>query len=108
MRRDVESCSPSKSHEQVPPRPAVEVAFEKSISPLSFDKNVTNLPRSVEFYVKTFDGTITFQDAESVRVKCGKTGNDHIALRVGNPPGKVDHIALGVKQFNKDAVTATL
>jgi catechol 2,3-dioxygenase-like lactoylglutathione lyase family enzyme len=69
---------------------------------------VSNLQRSVDFYVKTFDGTITLQDKESVRVKFGKTGNDHFALREGTPPTKVDHVALGINDFNREAVTATL
>jgi hypothetical protein len=29
-------------------------------------------------------------------------------LRTGNPPGKVDHFAIGVDNFNQDAVTADL
>jgi catechol 2,3-dioxygenase-like lactoylglutathione lyase family enzyme len=70
--------------------------------------SVTDLERSVDFYVKTFDGVIVFRDKESVRVKFGATGNDHVALRVGTPASRVDHFAMGVLGFNKDAVTQSL
>lgn len=69
---------------------------------------VSDLQRSVDFYVRTFEGAIIFQDETSVRIKMGTIGNDHVALRQGDPPGRVDHFALGVEGFNKEAVTRDL
>jgi catechol 2,3-dioxygenase-like lactoylglutathione lyase family enzyme len=65
---------------------------------------VTNLQKSADFYAKTFNCTVTKRDGTS-RVELGKQG---IVLREAKPAGRVDHIAIGVANFNKDAVTADL
>jgi catechol 2,3-dioxygenase-like lactoylglutathione lyase family enzyme len=65
---------------------------------------VTNLQKSADFYAKTFNCTVTKRDGTS-RVELGKQG---IVLREAKPAGRVDHIAIGVDNFNEAAVTADL
>jgi catechol 2,3-dioxygenase-like lactoylglutathione lyase family enzyme len=65
---------------------------------------VTNLQRSTDFYQRTFGCTVNKRDGNNQLV----FGKNFLVLRQGNPPGKVDHFAIGVDNFNQDAVTADL
>jgi catechol 2,3-dioxygenase-like lactoylglutathione lyase family enzyme len=65
---------------------------------------VSNLERSTNFYQRTFGCTVNKRDGNNQLV----FGKNFLVLRPGNPPGKVDHFAIGVDGFNKDAVTADL
>lgn len=65
---------------------------------------VSNLQRSTDFYQHTFGCTVNKRDGNNQLV----FGKNFLVLRPGNPAGKVDHFAIGVDGFNKDAVTADL
>ena len=65
---------------------------------------VSNLQRSTDFYQRVLGCTVNKRDGNNQLV----FGKDFLVLRPGNPAGKVDHFAIGVDNFNKDAVTADL
>ena len=65
---------------------------------------VSNLQRSTDFYQRAFGCTVNKREGNNQLV----FGKNFLVLRPGNPPGKVDHFAIGVDGFNQDAVTADL
>ena len=65
---------------------------------------VSNLQKSTDWYQKTFNCGVNKRDGNT-QLKFGK---QNIVLREGKPAGRIDHIAIGVDGFNKDAVTADL
>jgi catechol 2,3-dioxygenase-like lactoylglutathione lyase family enzyme len=65
---------------------------------------VSNLDRSTDFYQRTFGCKVNKRDGNNQLV----FGKNFVVLRPGNPAGKVDHFAIGVDGFNKDAVAADL
>jgi catechol 2,3-dioxygenase-like lactoylglutathione lyase family enzyme len=68
---------------------------------------VSDLARSVAFYENLFGLTVVGEDKpnEIVRLGIGKT---LVSLHHKNPTAVVDHFAIGVEKFNRDAVTQTL
>lgn len=67
---------------------------------------VSDLNRSVEFYKRVFALQVVPQNgANLVQLGVGKT--QHLSIRQGSPVG-VDHFAIGIERFNKDAVIADL
>jgi catechol 2,3-dioxygenase-like lactoylglutathione lyase family enzyme len=68
---------------------------------------VSDLPRAVAFYQQIFGLTVVSEDKpnEIVRLGVGKT---LVSLHHKSPTGLVDHFAIGVEKFNKDAVTREL
>jgi catechol 2,3-dioxygenase-like lactoylglutathione lyase family enzyme len=68
---------------------------------------VSDLPRAVAFYQQMFGLTVVSEDKpnEIVRLGVGKT---LVSLHHKSPTGLVDHFAIGVEKFNKDAVTREL
>ena len=65
---------------------------------------VSNVQRSTDFYQRVFGCSVNKRDGNNQLM----FGKDFLVLRPGNPPGKVDHFAIGVDNFNKDSVTADL
>ena len=65
---------------------------------------VGNLQRSTDFYQKVFACQVNKRDGNNQLM----FGKNFLVLRPGNPPGKVDHIAIGVDNFKKESVTADL
>jgi catechol 2,3-dioxygenase-like lactoylglutathione lyase family enzyme len=65
---------------------------------------VSDLQRSTNFYEHVLGCTINKREVDN-QVMLGK---GFLVLRPGKPAGKVDHIAIGVDNFNKEAVTADL
>jgi catechol 2,3-dioxygenase-like lactoylglutathione lyase family enzyme len=68
-----------------------------------------DLQRSVEFYQKTFGFTVVSQEQSRDIIRLG--GNKMIvSLNHGATAGagKIDHFAIGIPQFNKDAVVRHL
>jgi catechol 2,3-dioxygenase-like lactoylglutathione lyase family enzyme len=65
---------------------------------------VSNLDRSTDFYQRTFGCKVNKREGNNQLV----FGKNFLVLRPGNPAGKVDHFAIGVDNFKKDAVTADL
>jgi catechol 2,3-dioxygenase-like lactoylglutathione lyase family enzyme len=68
---------------------------------------VTDLPRSVAFYESTFGLTVVGEDKPNEIVRLG-VGRALVSLHHKSPTGIVDHFAIGVENFNRDAVTRTL
>ena len=66
---------------------------------------VSDLNRSVEFYKRVFALPVVPQNGANL-VQLG-VGKQHLSIRQGSPVG-VDHFAIGVERFNKDAVIADL
>ena len=65
---------------------------------------VGNLQRSTDYYQRVFGCTVNKREGNNQLM----FGKGFLVLREGKPPGKVDHIAIGVDNFNKDSVTADL
>ncbi len=68
---------------------------------------VSDLPRSVAFYQKMFGFTIVSEDKPNEIVRLG-VGKPVVSLHHKSPTGFVDHFAIGVENFNKEAVTREL
>ena len=68
---------------------------------------VTDLPRAVAFYEKIFGFTVVSEDKPNEIVRLGVT-KPLVSLHHKSPTGLVDHFAIGVEKFNKDAVTREL
>jgi len=71
---------------------------------------VSNLPRSVEFYQKVFGFAVVSEDKPNEIIRLGTAGTTKtiVSLHHKNPTALVDHFAIGVESFNKDAVTRQL
>jgi catechol 2,3-dioxygenase-like lactoylglutathione lyase family enzyme len=65
---------------------------------------VSNLQRSTDFYQRVFGCSVNKREGNNQLM----FGKNFLVLRPGNPPGKVDHFAIGVDNFNKDSVIADL
>ena len=65
---------------------------------------VSNVQRSTDFYQRVFGCSVNKRDGNNQLM----FGKDYLVLRPGNPPGKVDHFAIGVDNFNQNSVTADL
>ena len=65
---------------------------------------VSDLQRSSDFYQRVLGGTVNKRDGNNQLI----FGKDFLVLRPGKPPGKVDHLAIGVDNFNEASVTADL
>ena len=68
---------------------------------------VNDLPRSVAFYRETFGLAVISEDKPNEIVRLG-VGKVLVSLHHKSPTGLVDHFAIGVEKFNKDAVTKQL
>ena len=68
---------------------------------------VSDLPRSIAFYQKMFGLTMVSEDKPNEIVRLG-VGKVIVSLHHKSPTGLVDHFAIGVEGFNKDAVTREL
>jgi catechol 2,3-dioxygenase-like lactoylglutathione lyase family enzyme len=69
---------------------------------------VTDLPRSIAFYQKIFGLTVVSEDKPNEIVRLGTGMKALVSLHHKSPTGLVDHFAIGVENFNKDAVTQKL
>ena len=68
---------------------------------------VSDLKRSVEFYQKVFGFSVVSEDKPNEIVRLGIT-KALVSLHHKNPTALVDHFAIGLDSFNKDAVTREL
>ena len=68
---------------------------------------VSDLKRSVDFYEKVFGFSVVSEDKPNEIVRLGTT-KALVSLHHKNPTALVDHFAIGVDSFNKDAVTREL
>jgi catechol 2,3-dioxygenase-like lactoylglutathione lyase family enzyme len=69
---------------------------------------VTDLPRAVAFYQKIFGLTVVGEDKPNEIVRLGTGRTVLVSLHHKAPTGIVDHFALGVQNFNRDAVARQL
>jgi glyoxylase I family protein len=65
---------------------------------------VSDLQKSSDFYQRVLGCTVNKREGNN-QVMFGKS---FLVLRPGNPPGKVDHLAIGVDNFNQDSISADL
>jgi catechol 2,3-dioxygenase-like lactoylglutathione lyase family enzyme len=68
---------------------------------------VADMQRSVEFYQKMFGFSVVSQDQPHNIVRLGNT-RTLVSLNREGPAGIVDHFALGIQRFNKDAAARYL
>jgi catechol 2,3-dioxygenase-like lactoylglutathione lyase family enzyme len=68
---------------------------------------VSDLKRSVDFYQKVFGFSVVSEDKPNEIIRLGTT-KALVSLHHKNPTALVDHFAIGVDSFNKDAVTRQL
>jgi catechol 2,3-dioxygenase-like lactoylglutathione lyase family enzyme len=69
---------------------------------------VSDMARSIDFYSRVFGLSVVNEDKPNKISRLGAGGKVLVSLRVEPPPGLVDHFAIGVDNFNRDAVTANL
>src|SRR5438105_2397998 len=69
---------------------------------------VSDLARSIAFYQKMFGLTVVSEDKPNEIVRLGVGTRALVSLHHKSPTGLVDHFAIGVETFNKDAVTREL
>ncbi len=68
---------------------------------------VTDLPRSIAFYQEVFGLSILNEDRENEIVRMG-TDSILVSLHRKPPTGIVDHYAIAIDGFNREAVTRAL
>ena len=68
---------------------------------------VTDLPKSIAFYQNVFGLKVVSEDKPNEIVRLGLT-KTRVSLHHKSPTGLVDHYAIGVDPFNKEAVTKHL
>jgi catechol 2,3-dioxygenase-like lactoylglutathione lyase family enzyme len=69
---------------------------------------VNDMPRSTDFYQRVFGLSLVNEDKPHQIARLGAGGKVLVSLRKEPPAGMVDHFAIGVENFNKDAVTREL
>ena len=69
---------------------------------------VSDMARSLEFYDRVFGLKLVNEDKANKIARLGTGGKILVSLRVEPPPGVIDHFAIGVEGFNREAVTADL
>jgi catechol 2,3-dioxygenase-like lactoylglutathione lyase family enzyme len=68
---------------------------------------VSDLKRSVDFYQKVFGFSVVSEDKPNEIVRLGTT-KALVSLHHKSPTALVDHFAIGLDSFNKEAVTREL
>src|SRR5437899_7390247 len=68
---------------------------------------VTDLPRSIAFYQKVFGLSILSEDKPNEIVRMGTT-RIIVSLHHKPPTGIMDHYAIAIESFDKEAVTRAL
>ena len=86
----------------------VQAATLKSASINHVSVLVTDMARSIEFYGRVFGLTLVNEDKANKIARLGAGGKVLVSLRVEPPPGLIDHFAIGVTGYNREAVTADL
>jgi glyoxylase I family protein len=69
---------------------------------------VSDLQRSIDFYGRVFGLTVVNEDKPNKISRLGAGNKILVSLRLESPAGLVDHFAIGVENFNRDAVTRDL
>jgi catechol 2,3-dioxygenase-like lactoylglutathione lyase family enzyme len=87
---------------------AAPAATLKSASINHVSVLVTDMARSIDFYGRVFGLTLVNEDKANKIARLGAGGRILVSLRVAPPPGVIDHFAIGVDGFNREAVTSDL
>ena len=66
---------------------------------------VSDMARSMDFYDRVFGLKLLNEDKANKIARLGAGGKVLVSLRVEPPAGKIDHFAIGVDGFNREAVT---
>jgi len=69
---------------------------------------VTDMARSIDFYGRVFGLAVVNEDKPNRIARLGIGRKVLVSLRVDPPAGTIDHFAIGVEGFNKEAVTREL
>ena len=69
---------------------------------------VTDMARSIDFYGRVFGLSVVNEDKPNRIARLGIGRKVLVSLRVDPPAGTIDHFAIGVEGFNKEAVTREL
>jgi catechol 2,3-dioxygenase-like lactoylglutathione lyase family enzyme len=69
---------------------------------------VSDMARSMEWYDRVFGLKLLNEDKANKIARLGTGGKVLVSLRVEPPPGRIDHFAIGVDGFNREAVTKEL
>jgi len=69
---------------------------------------VTDMARSTDFYNRVFGLSVVNEDKPNRISRLGVGRKVLVSLRVDPPAGTIDHFAIGVEGFNKEAVTREL
>ena len=68
---------------------------------------VTDLPRSIDFYEKVFGLSVVNEDTDNEIVRMGTT-SILVSLHRKPPTGIVDHFAIAIDEFDRESATRTL
>jgi catechol 2,3-dioxygenase-like lactoylglutathione lyase family enzyme len=69
---------------------------------------VSDMARSIDFYNRVFGLSVMNEDKANKISRLGAGGKVLVSLRVEPPAGLIDHFAIGVEGFNREAVTKEL
>lgn len=69
---------------------------------------VSDMARSIDFYNRVFGLSLVNEDKANKIARLGAGGKVLVSLRIEPPAGTIDHFAIGVEGYNKDAVTKDL
>ena len=69
---------------------------------------VSDMARSIDFYNRVFGLSVMNEDKANKISRLGIGGKMLVSLRVEPPAGLIDHFAIGVEGFNREAVTKEL
>jgi len=94
---------------------APPAAAQTRLQPTAIDHTsvlVTDLQRSADFYNRVFGLMPVSEDKANKILRLGTGGSGVnatlVSLRQQNPPGLIDHFAIRVQGFNRDATTELL
>ncbi len=69
---------------------------------------VSDMARSIDFYNRVFGLSLVNEDKANKIARLGIGGKILVSLRIEPPAGQIDHFAIGVEGFNREAVTKEL
>jgi catechol 2,3-dioxygenase-like lactoylglutathione lyase family enzyme len=69
---------------------------------------VSDVPRSAAFYQRVFNLSVLDEDKAAPRIRLRLGKSSHLTIRRRNPAGTIDHFAIGIDHFNKEAVIKDL
>src|SRR5215510_796429 len=87
---------------------AVQAAPLKSSTINHASVLVTDMARSIDFYARVFGLSVVNEDKPNKIARLGTGRKVLVSLRAEPPAGTIDHFAIGVEGFNKEAVTREL